>query len=181
MASFSALRRVAVGGMLIVALAACSSASTPTAPSTATTPGPTVAITTAPAAAFGQAFLAIVDPMFTEYCRGYTLYRTDYEAHPPAGTLAGQKEAYAVIGQALANAAASLRALQPPAVVKNEFGALLAQLDKYAVAGGAVSSATSMTELSAATAAAYNELNGVSMLSGLARAKLGLPSSAPCS
>jgi len=127
-----------------------------------------------------QAFLPIVDPMNAEYCRGYTLYKTDYDAHPPTGTLAGQKQAFGIIGMAMAAAATSLRALQPPAVVTNEFGALLGQLDKYAVAGKAVSSATSITAVSAAIAAANNELQGVFLLSGLIKAKLGLPPFPQC-
>jgi hypothetical protein len=141
---------------------------------------PTVAPLSSDTVAFGQAFLAIVDPMRTEWCRGYALVLADYDAHPD-GTLAGQKQAYGIIGQALANAAASLRALQPPAVVKNEFEALLPELDKFAVVGGAVTNMTSLTELSGVQAAANNELNVVGAFSGLVRAKLGLPPSAPCS
>ncbi len=181
MTVLTASRRVAAAGALIVALAACSSAAAPPPiPTAAPTAAPTLEATptlkpTPDAAAFSVAYLAIVAALNAAQCPGQAIIDATLAAHPPNGTLAAWQQAMSIIGPAVANAAASLQVLEPPAAVQGDVAMLLQAWAAAVAIDKDITTATSIAEV----VNLFNNFAPTRQLQGVAataiRIKLSLP------
>ena len=149
------MRRNLVMIGLVGLLAACSAsplASTdveettaPTATATAT-PEPTEKPTPTPeptpdAAAFGAAYIAIVDTWVAAQCPSQAII--DAAPEDPAAW----SEAMAITAPAIVAAAVDMRALDPPLAVRDDLEALLQAMDERAAAAEAITTASSIEEV----------------------------------